>query len=129
MTTSQSFIRSLLPVLGLITVAVLGAGNASAANPSDTPRSVRVIFSDLDLTTTRGAKALYARLKRASRTVCGMDYMTPQENISSGVHNCYRQALAGAVAKVNNPMLAEVHGIATGAVKNRTLVSQRSGAQ
>lgn len=129
MITSQAFTRSLLPILGLITVAALAAGNASAARPGDTPPSVRVVFSDLDLTTTRGAQALYSRLKRASRSVCGMDYMTPHEHLSASAFNCYRQALSGAVAKVNNPILAEVHGIATGTVRNRTLVSQRSGAE
>lgn len=81
-----------------------GAAQASAA---DAPRSQTVSYRDLNLSTIEGATALYQRLRRAADWVC--------DERGTGVEryriwqSCYRAAIADAVAKVNSPLLTELH--------------------
>jgi UrcA family protein len=76
---------------------------------SDTPdtRSVTVSFRDLDLSTPEGAKALYGRIQRAAKQVCG--YQGADLIEQSIWRSCYRNAISDAVGKVNSPLLTAVH--------------------
>lgn len=87
----------------------LAAGTASAARPGEETVSVKVRFGDLDISKIEGATRLYSRIKRAARTVCGMDNIQPEEQFYSHWKPCYEQAIATAVASVNSPMLTAVH--------------------
>lgn len=108
----------------------LAAGTASAGGTSRDPLSVKVSYADLNLATVDGATALYGRLKRAAREVCGLDYVQPDERLHSSIwKTCYDSAIAEAVTKVNSPMLAAVHSSKVGPSQGRTLLSQRSGPQ
>jgi len=86
---------------------LLGATAAPAADPSGV-RSETVSFRDLNLSTIEGATALYLRIKRAANQVCD----EPEAGVAryQAWRNCYRAAIADAVAKVNSPLLTSVHG-------------------
>jgi UrcA family protein len=94
-------------------VCLLGASEVSAGSAT-TARSVAVNYRDLDLSTIQGAITLYERLKGAARTVCD----APLSGVAAYLEwrSCYDAAIADAVAKVNSPLLTEVHrGLNTGA--------------
>ncbi len=92
----------------LFAIAMTGSGAALAADaePDGAP-SVAVNYADLDLTTERGAKALYARIAAAAQTVC------PRADIADLIRYaksraCQRHAIAQAVQRVGSPKLAAV---------------------
>jgi UrcA family protein len=70
-------------------------------------RSVTVSYRDLDLSTPHGAKVLYRRIQAAAREVCG--YRGAGLLEQSVWEGCYRNAIANAVGKVNNPLVTAVH--------------------
>ncbi|HVW67563.1 MAG TPA: UrcA family protein [Steroidobacteraceae bacterium] len=79
-------------------------GVAHAASWDEVP-SRKVSYSDLDLSTAAGTRALYSRITAAARMVC------PEENNAdlAGVvraRTCRREAIERAVASVNSPQLA-----------------------
>jgi UrcA family protein len=67
-----------------------------------------VRFSDLDVSKTEGATALYARIRHAARIVCA-----PGESREMGLAAIYRacmeESIANAVAKVDRPLLSQYH--------------------
>lgn len=67
-----------------------------------------VRFSDLDVSKTEGATALYARIRHAARIVCA-----PSESREMGLAAIYRacmeESIANAVAKVDRPLLSQYH--------------------
>jgi UrcA family protein len=108
----------------------LAAGTASAGGTSSETRSVKVRYADLNLSTREGATALYGRLKRAAREVCGLDYLQPEERTQSNKwKTCYDDAIGAAVTKVNSPMLSAVHSSKYGPSQARTLLSQQPSPQ
>ena len=111
--------------LGLAAVStVLATGCVSPVDAAEDLPSIRVVYTDLDLTRITDAKVLYSRLKRAARTVCGMDYIQAEEELHGHRTECYRTTLERAVAKVDSPILTAMHGNTRHAGPNRTLVSQ-----
>ncbi len=85
---------------------------ANASPPQKTEKAaVKVSYKDLDVRTTAGAKALYARLKQASRAVCDVRSVRETGNIriAARAKDCYEEALAEAVDRVDNPLVDELH--------------------
>jgi UrcA family protein len=99
--------KSALLLVGAIGY-VMAAGAASAADPAGDPAgdppSIVVRFSSDELTTDSGAHAVYRRLVAAANKVC------PENDYSiwlrERVQACRDQAIARAVAQINNPRLA-----------------------
>jgi UrcA family protein len=93
------------PVRPLALVLILGLLGATQALAD--PRSEKVSYRDLDLSTLEGAQALYTRIKTAARHVCAYE----GRDISGQAFSkaCYQGAITDAVAKVNNPLLTAVH--------------------
>jgi len=85
-------------------LAVLGASPTLA---DETSRSLKVSYSDLDLTTQAGAATLYNRIRGAARQVCGYEGVTYAD--TSGWKRCFNGAVSNAVAKVNSPRLTALH--------------------
>jgi UrcA family protein len=88
--------------------AVAGtAGAAGVASDADV-RTMRVTYSDLDLATAQGSRALYARIESAAREVCAAD---DQRNLAAvaAARACTAQAVAQAVSTVHSPMLAAAY--------------------
>lgn len=86
--------------------------SASAAAPSQFEKvSVKVAYSDLNIESYSGAKALYARLQRASRKAC--NFRPSSRVLSVGeatdARRCYSSTLEAAVKKVGSDTLTEVH--------------------
>jgi UrcA family protein len=64
--------------------------------------SKTVRFSDLDITKTDGAKALYSRIRGAARDVCGSE---TDPILRLAIKACIDKAIDKAVKDVNAPML------------------------
>jgi len=94
------------PVRPLALVLILGLLGATPALATD-PASIKVGYSDLNLSTIAGAQALYGRIKSAARTVCGYEGRNLTDQ--AAWNSCYHGAIADAVAKVNSPLLTAVH--------------------
>ena len=94
---------------GFAGVAAAGAAGAAGASPasSDVP-TLTVQFKSEMLATDSGARALHRRLARAAEQVC-----PPQPSstrlIPDAVTKCREEAISGAVDKIHNQRLAEVH--------------------
>jgi UrcA family protein len=86
-------------------VCLLGTTLAWAGPPAT--RSVEVRFRDLDLSTPPGAAQLYRRIQAAARSVCQYEPTSPREQTIW--QYCVRPTVDAAVAKVNNPLLTELH--------------------
>jgi len=91
--------------LALFAVCVLGTTIAWADPPAT--RSVEVSFRDLDLSTRSDAAKLYRRIQAAARGVCQYEPTSPRGEITW--QYCVRPAVDGAVARVNSPLLTQLH--------------------
>ena len=100
----------------------VGAGQAFAGNESDAVRSEKVSFADLNLSAVEGATALYRRIAQAAGKVCGPDYSSYPLGRYLAWKQCYKSAIADAVAKVNSPMLTAVHNSKTNGTKVASVV-------
>ena len=82
-------------------------GVAQAATPADEVPKVVVSYSDLDLSTTEGARTLYKRISVAARQVCPYG---DEKALSRFAMNraCREAAIERAVNSVNNAKLAAV---------------------
>jgi UrcA family protein len=89
-------------VVGLLPVASFALG-------ADDTRSVRIHYQDLNLDTEAGASALYSRLTRAVKDVCGSEEEIIDISQLKDIESCRRQSLANAVKAVDRPMLTAVY--------------------
>ena len=79
------------------------------ARIADDTRSVAVHYSDLNLNTEAGASALYSRLVRAARNVCGDEVEVVDINQVKDIDECRKATLADAVYNVDRPLLTQVY--------------------
>jgi UrcA family protein len=96
----------------LIAGAVLSAlafsfATVSHAEEDATPPQISVKFADLDVSTSRGAVALYGRIHSAAVNVCWRMYDS-NEAYRLNKDVCLRKVIADAVSKVNEPALSAV---------------------
>jgi UrcA family protein len=109
--------------VAICAVVALGfsAAGASAATPkvqlvSDGVNKYVVQFSDLDLSKIDGAAALYTRISYAATIVC--DSLRSRDvGIAAKYRACVAQAIAGAVASVDRPLMSQYHESRTKGVK------------
>jgi UrcA family protein len=100
------WIVSLLGTAALASIVCM-LGITPAWSGTTGARSVTVSYRDLDLSSPEGANALYRRIQAAAKEVCGhagADLL--EQSLWKG---CYRNAIADAVGKVNNPLLTAAH--------------------
>src|ERR1044071_5030504 len=79
------------------------------ADPNTAVESVRVMYPDLDLNTSRGTKNLYRRLKSAAQDVCGSLYDIEFLAEMRKVERCQQTAMENAVMEVNKPKLTALY--------------------
>ena len=91
--------------LALLAVCLLGITSAWADPPAT--RSVEVSFRDLDLGTSSGAARLYRRIQAAARGVCQYEPTSPRAQ--TVWQYCVRPAVDAAVARLDNPLLTQLH--------------------
>jgi UrcA family protein len=97
-----------IPLVALFGIAAVGAG-AAFASPVSAPRQM-VRYDAAILSTDAGARALYSKLSRAAEKVCPNTYSLVNNRF---VQECREQAIAGAIAKIGNQRLAELHAAAS----------------
>ena len=86
--------------------------STSFAGTTQEPASVRVSFSELDLTKDAGVERLYARLQNAAERVCSN--LDSRDLTAYNAHAaCMRAALDRAVANVHSSRLTARHKGAT----------------
>jgi UrcA family protein len=100
---------AVLTSLCVLTGSLVSSGAGAAANTADIPTAT-VRYSDLNLTTPDGIRALYRRLEGASHEVCKAYDGERQLERMAEQQVCYDQALTGAVTKLNIPSLTAIHG-------------------
>jgi UrcA family protein len=99
----------------LVSTAILGTFVLACAPPSraadgDVIRQVVVRYDDLNLSSPRGAAALYSRISGAAHEVCGaQDSDIRDVGIRSSVNACVRKAISGAVTRVGRPELFAIY--------------------
>jgi UrcA family protein len=107
-------------VRALIATAMFGAAAGMTALPAAADGTVgaaqtTVKFSDLNLSTSQGAAALYARIKTAAKSVCpGAEDRDLGVRSRSGA--CIERAVQTAVVEVNAPALSALYSQSTGKV-------------
>jgi UrcA family protein len=92
----------------VIGITFLGVALASQPVLVDDALSAKVQFGDLNLNSAAGAKILYGRLSKAARSVCS-PFESRELATTAKWHNCYDRALAAAVAKIDKPMVTQLH--------------------
>jgi UrcA family protein len=92
---------------GALIAFALPAGAADAQPTTGEPefRQTVVRYADLDLSRPAGADVMIARVRRAARTVCGDGMFTPHAQVRR-VHACVAQAMTGAFAQLDAPLVA-----------------------
>ena len=102
--------KSWLSTLLLLGIAVPVIGMAAAPGQSEDV-SVTVSYSDLNIQSEAGARVLYARLKRATEEVCGLESYVANKSLAETSHAraCVRETLEASVEKIDSDALAEIH--------------------
>ena len=86
--------------------AALCSALSTSAEAEDVP-SKTVLFKDLDITKSDGAKVLYSRIRAAARDVC--ESSTGSDPILRlATKGCIEKAIDKAVKDVNAPMLSQL---------------------
>jgi UrcA family protein len=91
-------------VAALAVCSVTLSSGVAAADPSPETVTLKVFYGDLNLERPEGAAALYRRLRAAAGTVCSPVDSTQPDWLKRS-EDCIRKSIAGAVAKVDNPVL------------------------
>lgn len=103
-------LRWAVAVCFVVTLCAPVAASAGSDSKAET-QAVRVSYNDLNIHSAAGAKQLYARLKRASESVCGVDsyYVLGSVNRAAASTQCYREALDRAVERIGSDELERLH--------------------
>ena len=73
-------------------------------------QAATVAFSDLDLSTTEGARALLRRINVAAHEACGTSVHSPLLPRAAVQHDrCVVAATESALNRIDSPMVAQVH--------------------
>jgi UrcA family protein len=104
--SADGFSRLLVSTVCAVIVAGFAAGAAVADD--GTVRKVTVRYGDLDLSSPRGAAALYHRIGIAAEEVC---WPFEGRDLAGAFHfrACKQRAIADAVSRVNRPELFTVY--------------------
>jgi UrcA family protein len=100
--------RTVVAALLTTSVSAIPASYAQSAEPDGDPPSEVVNFSDLNLATTEGSRALYQRLVDAAGRVCPTTSSLMEIRDNYRRQNCINTAVENAVKDVKNPRFAEV---------------------
>lgn len=115
MTTSTRSTRGMIVAAILTSLISSFSTVCNAAEPTDV-RTTTVKYADLDLSTPQGAASLYNRIRFASEAVCSPSGQGDLAAMSRS-QKCVKQAIAGAVAKVNQPALSAVYAAKYGVLQ------------
>lgn len=101
--------------IGALGLAALAGPAASQAlrqgySPDSTKAvtETRIPYSDIDATSSAGARALLARIEDAAELVCGGAASAVTDYQKEDFRECRRAAVSGAVARMRNPVLTKL---------------------
>jgi UrcA family protein len=107
MKTSQAKLVKAILAAGFLSLGCAAIGGNALA--SDIPAAATVTYlvgySDLDVSTMRGAKTLYLRIRFAAETLCESSVTWGKKEGEA----CVRKAVNDAVARVDAPLLSQYH--------------------
>jgi UrcA family protein len=107
-TTTQNTSLSRLTAAVLFSALALSFAAMSPAQDSTGVLREKVKYSDLDISRPAGAGALYARIAIAANDVCS-DQSHGDLSSKAIFSRCVHQAIANAVAEVDQPALYSVY--------------------
>jgi UrcA family protein len=90
-------------------VAIIASSVSAVAVAGPVPVNAKVSYADLDLSGPAGQQALERRIKQAARQTCGVGTNERQLALTVDAAQCYRSAVAGAMAeaaRINPTMYA-----------------------
>jgi UrcA family protein len=100
-------------------VGLVGAGQPAVAETV----SIKVQYSDLNLSSDAGARTMLRRIRHAAKEACGPDTTDPWVYDYEYIP-CVNAAVADGVARLGNPTVAALNG-GSGKSKTVTLASSR----
>ncbi len=109
-TQSQSITstcRRTLVAGAILSALAFSFATVSNADDDTAPPQVIVKFADLDVSTSKGAAALYGRIHSAAVDVCSRMYVDEQA-YKWHKNACLQKVIGDAVIKVNRPALSAV---------------------
>lgn len=102
--TTRNTVAAAAIFLALSGLSAIGTANI----PELTIESVRVSYADLDLSSSEGARTLYARLRNAAENVCDV-YERQSVREMLDARDCRDHALDKAVQQVGSQQLLAIH--------------------
>jgi UrcA family protein len=105
-TITSTRLRNLLAG-AILSALTLSFATVSRADEGTAPPQVIVKFADLDVSTSKGAAALYGRIHSAAVDVCSRMYVDEQA-YKWHKSACLQKVIGDAVVKVNRPGLSAV---------------------
>ena len=103
-TTTLAYV--LAPVLTVVTTILPDPVSAAEA-----PRAQAVTIADLDLASASGQRELDTRIRRAARSVCGVDTTPTGTHVpEAGSMTCFREALRSLRARVAQAIAEQRRG-------------------
>ena len=90
--------------------SVLALAFTPATSTSAQKVSATVRYSDLNLSTREGAKAMFQRLKSTARSLCGDEPDIGDITGLGGWRTCVSDAVNDAVGRLNAPMVTAFNG-------------------
>jgi UrcA family protein len=107
MKASQSKLVKSILAAGFLSLGCAAVGANALASDSPTAAKVTypVGYSDLDVSTTKGAKTLYLRIRHAAETLCESTATWGKKEGQA----CVNKAVEDAVVRVDAPLLSQYH--------------------
>jgi UrcA family protein len=104
-TKTQSKLVKFTLAAGFLTLgcAAIGANARASDSPATATVTYPVGYSDLDISTTKGAKTLYLRIRYAAETLCESAATWGKKEGNA----CVQKTVNDAVARVNAPLLTQ----------------------
>jgi len=104
--TQSKLVKAILAASFLsLGCAAIGANALAADSPAAATVTYSVGYSDLDVSTTKGAKTLYLRIRHAAETLCESTATWGKKEGQA----CVNKAVEDAVARVDAPLLSQYH--------------------
>jgi UrcA family protein len=107
--TARTISHALLSIIAVIAISIPLL--ASAATNQTGKSKTSILYSKQDLNNSTDQEILYAKLKDASRDMCGSSHLhrTGSVERSSENNECFEGTLTAAVERLNNPQVTAIH--------------------
>jgi UrcA family protein len=93
----------------LLVLALAGSIATASARTAEPGPSTTVRFADLNVQSSEGVRILYARIRGAAEALCGPRWSVWDARRMWEWKECYDGTIEDAVARVNQPMLTDLH--------------------